>query len=311
MNCIVNAKPMNKNSSPIIMTKEYTKQKIQGLQYIRSIPTITEQVSEIEAELTAIKQIKNKDPVKKAQIKDWIKVLTAEKKKILSNERKQNKALENMHDLFDENNQLKTELKSIKKKNKETVDKIKRLKTAQLIKYKKERDAAIKTLNQEKKITQKKIKENALFKKQQEEKSKKKEEKITMMKIKELQQKEKSASLIQKWYRKASDNKQRYSVRVILYRCFDLDNIDDVVKLCGKTDFYDMIVNLNKKYEINNKHAFETLGEAQKQAYNEEYNEIKQSSLDKVQEIHKRKKYKFFYKHIAKLYEDKKQRLKR
>ena len=54
---------------------------------------------------------KKKDPVKKTQIKDWIKVLTAEKKKILSNERKQNKALENMHDLFDENNQLKNRIK--------------------------------------------------------------------------------------------------------------------------------------------------------------------------------------------------------
>ena len=190
----------SQKSIPIIMTQEYTQQRKQGLEYIRSLPTITEQVSEIEAELTAIKQIKNKDPVKKAQIKDWIKVLTAEKKKILSNEKKQNKALENVHDLFDENNQLKTELKSIKKQNKETVEKIKRLKTAQLIKYRKERDAAIKTLNQEKKITQQKIKENDLFKKQQEEKSKKKEEKITIMKIKELQQKEKSAGLIQKWY---------------------------------------------------------------------------------------------------------------
>ena len=75
--------------------------------------------------------------------------MTAEKKKILSDEKKQNKALENVHDLFDENKQLKTELKSIRKQNKETVEKIKRLKTAQLIKYRKERDEAIKTLNQE------------------------------------------------------------------------------------------------------------------------------------------------------------------
>ena len=60
MNCIVNAKPMNKNSNPIIMTQEYTKQKKQGLEYIRNIQTITEQVSEIEAELNAIKAIKIK-----------------------------------------------------------------------------------------------------------------------------------------------------------------------------------------------------------------------------------------------------------
>ena len=63
--------------------------------------------------------------------------MTAEKKKILSNEKKQNKALENLNVLFDENTQLKTELKRIKKQNQETVEKIKRLKTAQLIKYKK------------------------------------------------------------------------------------------------------------------------------------------------------------------------------
>ena len=58
--------------------------------------------------------------------------------------------------MFDENNQLKTELKAINKQNKETVEKIRRLKTAQLIKYRKERDEAIKTLNQEKKIRQQK-----------------------------------------------------------------------------------------------------------------------------------------------------------
>ena len=45
----------------------------------------------------------------------------------------------------------KTELKQIRKENREAVDKIKRLKTAQLIKYKKERDVAILKLNQEKK----------------------------------------------------------------------------------------------------------------------------------------------------------------
>ena len=127
----------NKNHNNNIMTQEYLAQKTQGLKYIRSIDTITDQISEIEAELNAIKTIKNKDPVKKSQIKDWIKTMNKEKKKILSNEKKQNKALENMHDFFDENKQLKIELKNIKNQNKETVQKIKQLKTAQLIKFKK------------------------------------------------------------------------------------------------------------------------------------------------------------------------------
>ena len=108
----------SQKSRPSIMSQEYTQQRKQGLEYIRRLPTITEQVSEIEAELNAIKQIKNKDPVKKAQNKDWIKVLTAEKKKILSDEKKQNKALENVHDLFDENKQLKEQLRKLRKEKK-------------------------------------------------------------------------------------------------------------------------------------------------------------------------------------------------
>ena len=108
---------MNKKSTPIIMTQEYTKQKQQGLEYIRSIQTITEQVSEIEAELNAIKAIK-KDPVKKAQTKDWIKTLIAEKKKILNAEKKQNRALGTLNNLFDENKLLKEELRKLRKEKK-------------------------------------------------------------------------------------------------------------------------------------------------------------------------------------------------
>ena len=49
----------NNNHINNIMTQEYLAEKTQGLQYIRSIATITEQISEIEAELNAIKAIKN------------------------------------------------------------------------------------------------------------------------------------------------------------------------------------------------------------------------------------------------------------
>ena len=62
----------NKKYNPIVMTKEYTQRKVKGLEYLRSIPTITEQISEIEAELNYIKAIKLTDPVKKGEQRDWI-----------------------------------------------------------------------------------------------------------------------------------------------------------------------------------------------------------------------------------------------
>ena len=74
----------NKKYNPIVMTKEYTQRKLKGLEYLRSIPTITEQISEIEAELNYIKALKITNPVKKAEQRDWIKTLNAEKKKISS-----------------------------------------------------------------------------------------------------------------------------------------------------------------------------------------------------------------------------------
>ena len=64
---------MNKNLTHIIMTPEYLELKKKGLEYIRGLTTITEQISEIEAELNATKTIKSKDNVKETEIKDWIK----------------------------------------------------------------------------------------------------------------------------------------------------------------------------------------------------------------------------------------------
>ena len=65
----------NKKYNPIIMTKEYAERKLKGLEYLRSIPTITEQISEIEAELNYIKALKITDRVKKTERSDWIKTL--------------------------------------------------------------------------------------------------------------------------------------------------------------------------------------------------------------------------------------------
>ena len=95
-------------------------------------------------------------------MKDWIKTLNKEKKKILSNEKKQNKALENLNHLFDENEQLKQNLKAERKANRETVEKIKRLKTAQIVQYKRERDETIKKLQEQKKQIKKSIKSHPI-----------------------------------------------------------------------------------------------------------------------------------------------------
>ena len=210
---------------------------------MRSIATITEQISEIEAELNAIKTIKNKDPVKKAQIKDWIKTLNKEKKKFLSNEKKQNKALENMHDFFDENKQLKIELKNIKKQNKETVQKIKQLQPAQLIKFKKERNDVIKQLKTQKQRLQQNVKQHQLYKLQQEAKERKKEEKVQLMKIKEQQNKNNSVALIQKWYKASTLQKKRYSIKIIMFQCYGLKDHD----LLSKTNHKELLTALHKK----------------------------------------------------------------
>ena len=69
--------------------------------------------------------------------------------------------------MFDENKQLKLKLKALQKEFKEKTEKIKRMKTAQLITYKKERDQSIKFSNENKKQLQKKIKENDLYRKRQ------------------------------------------------------------------------------------------------------------------------------------------------
>ena len=49
--------------------------KKKGLEYVRGISSTAEQMSEIDAELTATKVIVNSDPNRKAQLKDWIRVV--------------------------------------------------------------------------------------------------------------------------------------------------------------------------------------------------------------------------------------------
>ena len=102
----------NNNHINNIMTQEYLAEKTQGLQYIRSIKTRVEKLSEIEAELNAIQLIDNTDPIKKAQAEDWIKTLKKEKIMILQDMfSKETKALGKTLSLFDENKQFKIELK--------------------------------------------------------------------------------------------------------------------------------------------------------------------------------------------------------
>ena len=170
----VDGSKLQSASSNWLTTDEYAKRKKEGLKYIRSISTITEQISEIEAELNAVKALTLSDPVRKAEKRDWIKTLNAEKKKILTAEKKQNKALKNLQNTFDMNIALKQELKALQNEYKQKTEKIKRIKTAQLVNYKKERDQAIKKLKENRAKLQNKIKEHELFKKKQEIKEQKK-----------------------------------------------------------------------------------------------------------------------------------------
>ena len=171
---------MNKNLRHIIMTPEYLEHKLKGLKYIRELTTITEQISEIEAELNASKSIKNKDPVKKAEIKDWINTLKLEKKTILQNEKKQNRALQGLNNLFDENKQLKEELKKLRKEKKETFDKLLRAKYNQSIKYKRDRATLIKQLKEKKTKLQTTLKSHPHIVSLRQAREKKKQEKLML-----------------------------------------------------------------------------------------------------------------------------------
>jgi len=223
------------------------------------------------------------------RISESVKVLIQKRKEINKSINKIEKDKYKTGILFDENKQLKLQLKALQKEFKEKTEKIKRMKIAQLITYKKERDQAIKFSNENKKQLQKKIKENDLYRKRQEIKETRREEK----KQKFEQQKETAAAKIQKWYKKENESKQRYSVKVILYKCWDLKT--DLEGLCVKTDYSERIDKLNKRYNVKDK----KLTTEEQLKYDMEYEEIVQSSLKKVEEIYKRKHFKFFYKHIA------------
>ena len=72
-------------------------------------------------------------------MKDWINTLKTERKKILQQEKKNNKALSNLHELFDENVQLKEEIKKMRKEKQETIAKIKKAKIQQVLKFDRKR----------------------------------------------------------------------------------------------------------------------------------------------------------------------------
>ena len=86
-----------------------------------------------------MKDIKNSDPIRKAQLKDWINTPKTERKKILQQEKKNNKALSNLHELFDENVQLKEEIKKMRKEKQEMIAKIKKAKIQQVLKFDRKR----------------------------------------------------------------------------------------------------------------------------------------------------------------------------
>ena len=111
------------------------------------------------------------------RISESVKVLIQKRKEINKSINKIEKDKYKTGILFDENKQLKLQLKALQKEFKEKTEKIKRMKTAQLITYKKERDQAIKFSNENKKQLQKKIKENDLYRKRQEIKETRREEK--------------------------------------------------------------------------------------------------------------------------------------
>ena len=81
---------MNKNLKHIIMATEYMEMKKKGL---RGISSTAEQISEIDVELTAMKAIKNSDPIRKAQLNDWINTIQTERKKILQQEKKEQQSI--------------------------------------------------------------------------------------------------------------------------------------------------------------------------------------------------------------------------
>ena len=214
----------NKKYSPIITTKEYTQRKIKGLEYIRSIPTTTEQIREIEAELNSIKALKITDPVKKAEQRDWIKTINSEKKKILLTKKNQNKALQNLNNLFDENKHLKPELKVLKQKLKEINDII----NHQTFLYGTERKRKVRikllqkieTLEQRKQKLELKINEHPIKVEAKEKREKKRDEK-------ERIRKEKTVAKIQRWYKKEYTQKIKYSINIMVFRSEDITIIDD------------------------------------------------------------------------------------
>ena len=144
-------------------------------------------------------------------MKDSVTILKEKRTEICKKIKQQEKSKIHLDTVFDENKQLKQERKAVRKANNEAAEKIKRLKTAQLVQYKKERDEAINTLKEQKKQYQDKLKQQKI---------KEKEEKIQ-------QQKQQSVSLIQKWYRRQHDIRKRSSLKILIFKCEACDKYSD------------------------------------------------------------------------------------
>ena len=99
---------------------------IESMSYERALRYIARKLNDLKA----IRKTKSN----KTFIAESVRQLKQKQKEI----NKKIKQQENIKidNLFDENKQLKQELKAVRKANKEAVDKIKRLKTAQLVQYK-------------------------------------------------------------------------------------------------------------------------------------------------------------------------------
>ena len=174
------------------------------------------------------------------------------------------RALKSVKNIFDENKQLKAELRELKKNKKEALNKIKELKKKQTKAY--QRDAEVQRLKEEKKKLLKEIKEHQAFKREKEERQRRKQTK--------------SVSRIEKWYK--SLERKQYSVKILMYRCYDFGALDEASQQKKIEEFK------RKKVKHFFKYIYEYLGDDKykvekvmyAQIYRPNYISVKMSKAD-------------------------------
>ena len=149
-----------KNSSHILIMKNDIKT-IDNLSHTKALRYIDRKLYEYTSK-------KSWDTINKSFYIDSIKQLRQKTKEINKNIAKLENTNNLLNNIFDENKALKEELKALRKEHKEKTEKIKRMKTAQLINYKKKREQSIKKIKENNKALKNKIKEHDLYKKKQE-----------------------------------------------------------------------------------------------------------------------------------------------